>query len=98
MVNNIRIKLLFNIYGRKTGSGFAGNVYSTDGISNTLTTMGGGDREPMIIEYMEQEKYILQKKDYWGGRNTRLFKDYSPTMCCNYFSDCVPYVIEIINE
>ena len=41
-------KRLFNIYGY--GSNFAGNVYDTDNISPTLTTMGGGNRQPMVFE------------------------------------------------
>lgn len=93
-----RIIKIGNIYYGEYKGSFAGNIISADGICFALTCDGGGNREPMIVEYMDDEKYILQKKGYGGGRNTRLFKDYSPTMCCNYFSDCVPYVIEIINE
>ena len=31
-----------NLYGRNRGTSFAGNIYDTEGISPTLTTMGGG--------------------------------------------------------
>lgn len=47
----IRLRRLFNIYGEGKGTGYAGNVWDTDGTSPALTTMGGGNREPMIVEY-----------------------------------------------
>lgn len=31
-----------NLYGENRGTGFAGNVWDTEGISPALTTMGGG--------------------------------------------------------
>ena len=41
-----------------------GRVYDQEGIAPALTTMGGGNREPMIVEepmaYDEQNKYIRQ--------------------------------------
>ena len=39
-----------NLYGENRGTGFAGNVWDTEGISPALTTMGGGNREPIIVE------------------------------------------------
>ena len=39
-----------NIYGDSRGTGFAGNVWYKEGIAPTLTTMGGGNREPIIVE------------------------------------------------
>ena len=39
-----------NLYGRNRGTSFAGNIYDTEEISPTLTTMGGGNREPIIVE------------------------------------------------
>lgn len=39
-----------NIYGDNRGTGFAGNIWDTEGISPALTTMGGGNREPIIME------------------------------------------------
>jgi hypothetical protein len=48
--------LLFNIYGEQYNSGFAGNVWDKEGISPALMTMGGGNRQPMIIEYEEDIK------------------------------------------
>ena len=41
---------LGNIYGEDKGTGFAGNVWDKDAISPTLTTMAGGNRQPMIFD------------------------------------------------
>ena len=40
---------LFNIYGNNVGYSFAGNVWSTSGISPAILTCSGGRREPMIM-------------------------------------------------
>lgn len=40
---------LGNIYNEASGTGFAGNVWDVKGISPTLTCMGNGGRQPMII-------------------------------------------------
>ena len=39
-----------NIYGEHLGAGYAGNVWDQDGISPTLTTMQGGNRQPLVID------------------------------------------------
>lgn len=52
----VRVKILGNIYGRGKGTSFAGNVYDTDGLAPTLNTMGGGNREPLIIEAKDYDK------------------------------------------
>ena len=39
-----------NLYGENIGTGFAGNIWDTGGISPALMTMGGGNREPIIVE------------------------------------------------
>lgn len=46
------VKRLGNVYDNKkyTGKNYAGNVWDKDSISPTINTMGGGGREPMIIE------------------------------------------------
>ena len=51
---------LFNIYGENCGTGFAGNVWDTEGVAPIITTMGGGNREPLIMECYECKvgKYI----------------------------------------
>ena len=43
---------LGNIYGA-TGGNFAGNVYDIKGLSPTINTCGGGNREPLIVEKYE---------------------------------------------
>ena len=39
-----------NLFAENRGTGFAGNVWDTEGISPALTTMGGGYQEPIIVE------------------------------------------------
>lgn len=41
---------LGNIYGDDKGTGYAGNVWDKNCIAPALTTMQGGQREPMVIE------------------------------------------------
>ena len=45
-----------------------GRVYSPNGISPTLNTMQGGDRQPKILE------------DFYSNRDIRQYEDYSPTL------------------
>lgn len=45
-------KRLGNLYGENKGTGFAGNVWDTNTVCPCLTTMGGGNRQPMIIAAM----------------------------------------------
>ena len=42
-----------NLYGPDRGTGYAGNIWGKQGLAPALTTMGGGMREPMIVETME---------------------------------------------
>lgn len=42
-------RLLGNVYGEHFGTGYAGNVWDSNYISPTLTSMQGGGRQPMII-------------------------------------------------
>ena len=46
-----------NIYGDNRGTGFAGNIWDKDFISPTVTTCGGGNREPMIMEIFYENGY-----------------------------------------
>lgn len=39
-----------NIYGENFGTGYAGNVWDKEGISPTLQTAQGGNRQPLIID------------------------------------------------
>lgn len=41
---------LGNIYGEDKGTGYVGNVWDKHSITPTLTTMAGGNREPMILD------------------------------------------------
>lgn len=45
----MEVRRIFNIYGF-TGGSYAGNVYDADGVAPTLNTMGGGNRQPLIVE------------------------------------------------
>lgn len=49
MVIEPRVNRLFNIYGEDKGTGYAGNVWDKEGLCPTLTTMEGGNRQPMIM-------------------------------------------------
>ena len=57
-----------NIYGGDKGGCFAGNVYDSNAISPALTTMEGGNRQPMIVEMksksVENGKFEQNKDDY----------------------------------
>lgn len=56
-----RIEWLCNIYGAKCGSGYAGNVYGINGITPTITCVGGGgNRMPLILITENGDKDILQ--------------------------------------
>ena len=59
---NMRAKKLGNIYGENRGTGFAGNVWDTDALSPTITTMGGGNREPLIIEEYEENSSLRDQQ------------------------------------
>ena len=63
-------KRLFNIYGPNRGTGFAGNVWSVHHVSPTLTTMGGGNREPIILTDMEN----IKKSGELQGKKLRIRK------------------------
>ena len=41
---------LGNIYGEQFGTGYAGNVWDSNGISPALMTMQGGNRQPLVVE------------------------------------------------
>ena len=49
-----RIDRIGNLFGF-TGGSFAGMVYGTDGLSPTINTSGGGQREPLILVYDEDD-------------------------------------------
>ena len=45
----MKARKLFNIYGY-SGGNFGGTVYDINHLAPTLNTMGGGNRQPMIID------------------------------------------------
>lgn len=45
----VELKRLGNLYGEDKGTGYAGNVWDDKGLCPTITTMQGGNREPMIV-------------------------------------------------
>lgn len=47
-----------NIYSPNRGTGFAGNIWDKDFICPTITTCGGGNREPMIMEIIYEEDVL----------------------------------------
>lgn len=49
----LEMKLLGNIYGEHCGTGYAGNVWDSNGLAPTLMTMQGGNRQPMVLEVKE---------------------------------------------
>lgn len=59
---------LGNIYGEQFGTGYAGNVWDTNGISPALMTMQGGNRQPLVVEpapiiYDDYNSRIPQDQD-----------------------------------
>lgn len=46
----IALKRLGNLYGEDRGTGYAGNVWDKNGLSPTIETCQGGNRQPMIVE------------------------------------------------
>ena len=61
------VKKLGNIYGF-TGGSYAGAVYDDSGLSPSIDTMSGGNRQPMIIE------------DFYKNRSERTYKDVAPAL------------------
>lgn len=60
---DIEVKQIGNVCPTKTRDNpNQGRVYDTDGLAPALTTMGGGNREPMIIE---EEPFVVASR----GRN-----------------------------
>lgn len=53
-----------NLYGENRGTGFAGNIWDTEGIFPALTTMGGY-REPIIVEIVRYAESSLGKENTW---------------------------------
>ena len=80
-MDNMLCKRLFNIYGENRGTGFAGNVWDIQGLSPTITTMGGGNREPMIV--VMQKALMRYPHGYFKGGEWS--NDYSPSLTTSAF-------------
>lgn len=48
-MSEVDVNRLGNIYGYDGGN-YGGNVYSKEGICPNINTMGGGNRQPLIVE------------------------------------------------
>ena len=70
--NPIRIG---NVYGEQFGTGYAGNVWSKEGVSPTLMTMQGGGRQPHVITGLVSNKGEKFEKQT-DFANTLLARDY----------------------
>ena len=51
-----------NLYGPERGTGYAGNIWGKQGLAPALTTMGGGMREPMIVEYENSRDDMFEQQ------------------------------------
>ena len=81
-----------NIYGEDKGTGYAGNVWDDNGLSPTINTMNGGNRQPMIPvknatkkgydEAIEGDSINLQYPDS-NTRRGRVGHSVSQTLQCN---------------
>lgn len=60
-MNDTKPLRLFNIYGERFGTGYAGNVWDKDSISPTLMTMTGGNRQPLIMRGENMENVRIRK-------------------------------------
>lgn len=49
----MKLTRIGNLFGPTRGTGYAGNIWDKNGLAPALTTMGGGLREPMILETYE---------------------------------------------
>ena len=72
--NKPQIKLVGNAYypDKGYGTGYAGATYDTSGIAATLTTMGGGNREPCVLEKCHSNGVRIRKltpKECWRLMN-----------------------------
>lgn len=101
-----------NIYGDKKGRGFAGNVYDKDGISSTIMTNGGGNRQPMIFECCNQERKYGNKRvqslvdsgkisghevQFLDAYNQKV-SDICGTIKTTVDSSCLSFISEPINQ
>lgn len=113
--NFIKVPITFhigNIYGDKNGCGFAGNVYDKDGISPTIMTNDGGNRQPMIFECCNQERKYGNKRvqslvdsGKISGHEVQFLDAYNQTVSdiCGTIkttvdSSCMSFISEPVNQ
>ena len=66
------------------GHDYIKKVYDTDGIAPTLTTMGGGNQEPKILEERElsdSEKLITEDGNIKRYLNSDIIDEFKPGQC-----------------
>ena len=83
---------LGNIYGEDKGTGYAGNVWDKHSIAPTLTTMAGGNSEPMILD---KEPKVIDA--IYNNREPRV-TDIAPTLRADRQGLCVGGDIKLIGN
>ena len=93
----VKLIKIGNIYGDHHGTGYAGNVWDTNGLCPTLMTMQGGGRQPMIINNLRIRKLTpkecfrlmgfddndVDKCSNVGMSNTQLYKQAGNSIVVN---------------
>lgn len=76
---------LGNIYGEQFGTGYAGNVWDTNGISPALMTMQGGNRQPLVVEQCEPELVKIGQLESSYEQSGRVYSEdgIAPTIMSN---------------
>lgn len=60
----MEVKKIGNIFGY-TGGNFSGNVYDTRALSPTLSTMQGGNKQPMLVEEIKIIREEPLEREGW---------------------------------
>lgn len=60
----MKVKKIGNIFGY-TGGNFSGNVYDTRALSPTLSTMQGGNKQPMLVEEIKIIREEPLEREGW---------------------------------
>lgn len=86
LVPSIRQVAQYDTPTRKNSNRF--RTYDPEGISPSLTTMGGGGLEPCVVEGTRIKYYKSHENprivdDLYGSRKPRVYEEYSPTLRAN---------------
>lgn len=81
-----------NVYGEQFGTGYAGNVWSKEGVSPALMTMQGGGRQPHVVTGLVSNKGEKFEKQT-DFANTLLARDYKGFG--NQQMNCIVYIDDI---